>query len=70
MKKKQLFRDQLSLVIQIKLGEISPDGKHITYIAFPHNECKIYFLQKMGINETKVITNDTHRGIRGIFLDI
>lgn len=51
-----------------KIGvKVSPDGKHITYIA-PHNGVLNIFLAKNGnINEAKVITNDTHRGIREYF---
>jgi dipeptidyl aminopeptidase/acylaminoacyl peptidase len=44
--------------------EISPDGTQIAYLAPNEDNVLNVWLQTIGQDETRMVTNDTHRGIR------
>lgn len=47
--------------------KVSPNGKHMTYIA-PHNGVlNIFFVENKDLKNAKPVTSDTHRGIREYF---
>jgi dipeptidyl aminopeptidase/acylaminoacyl peptidase len=59
--KKALFGNPV-----IAMVKISPDGKHLSYIA-PHNGVLNVYVRSIDKDDARVITADTYRGIRSYF---
>jgi Tol biopolymer transport system component len=47
--------------------QLSPDGKHIAYIAPQNGVLNVWVAPSSNVDAAKVITNDTKRGIRNYF---